>query len=391
MANLAVAENREAVKMQLMDAKEMIQPVLPGHVDFDRCVAQLYKFLYQDPKLAECTPASLFWAFVEAAEVGLNVGTFFGEGFIIPYGSSRDPNAPKRAKFIPGYKGLIKLAYQSPLVNRVDGYVIYEKDHFNADLGQNYVEYVPYIGGDRPGAVTAGYVQIELVSGSVKHTVMPLYALEHVRLGAPGGNNRNHPWCTNRPEMYRKTALRYALKDAPKSSETDKALERAIQMDEQSDNEDAYEDVKQLPGLSEEQAKPTRTEATRTRVAARTTTRRTDEAKPETKAQPKAEPKAKPEPKKAQQPRQPPKPAISTEPKEEAKAEAPKGPAKRQAPVQAKPQPKPEPKAAEPAAPAAKVIDTTGETVKAPAPPSELDAQRSQGPAEDPGDEDIFD
>ena len=250
MAGANLVEAREGILAQIRRGKDLIVPLLPKHVDFDHLGAQMDKYLRSNPRLIECSSSSIFWAFVHAAQVGLVVGDYFGEAYIIGYGKHGEPNAPKRAVFVPGYKGLIKLAYQSMLVNRIDAYVIYDRDVFQCDLGKerDRVHYVPYLGGEPPGKVLAVYTQIELATKAVKDAVMPLWRLEQVRERAPSNRDQGSAWHTDRNEMYRKTGLRHALKDAPKSTE----LDRALRLDEASEDEDG--EVPEIPGFVEDAA-----------------------------------------------------------------------------------------------------------------------------------------
>jgi recombination protein RecT len=221
---------REQVQTQIVNARAVIEPALPAGVSFERTLARLVVELSRDAKLAECYPSTIFWAFVQAAELGLDIGGSMGEAFIIGY-ASKDPSKPKRARLVIGYPGLVRLAYRSQLISVVNTYVVYERDMFDVSgLGRNEVVYGPYLGDD-PGRVVAGYCQIQLTTGGVKHFVMPLRDLDAIRLNVPGHDKPDSPWRTHRAEMYRKTALRHGLKDAPRSSE----LQRAIQIDQLSE------------------------------------------------------------------------------------------------------------------------------------------------------------
>lgn len=255
MAENALATKRDAFMSRMEDAQSMIAPLLPRHVSLDKVLASMRKHLMENPKLLECSEASLFWAFVHAAEIGLTVGDFFGEGYVL--GFHQRGSSQKRARFIPGYKGLLKLAYQSNMVARVDAYVIYEKDTFVADLGKERerVSYTPYLGLDMPGEVICVYTQVELKGGVVKDHIMPRWKLEKTRKASPGGQDPDHPWNKYPEEMFRKSGLRHALKDAPKSNEQD----RALRLEEQAESGEEPE-VMPVPGLDEAQAKaPSRT------------------------------------------------------------------------------------------------------------------------------------
>lgn len=259
------AQARDEITRSIVGAKALIVPLLPKHVQFDALMAQMNKHLRENYKLAECTPASVFWAFVHAAEVGLVVGDYFGEGYILGFKNNKQPNAPQRARFIPGYKGLIKLAYQSSLVNRIDAYIIYDRDYFVYDLGREHhrVSYKPYLGMEGPGNLIAVYTQIELSTGAVKDAIMPLWRLEEVRKRSRNGGEGSSPWNTDRPEMYRKTALRHALKDAPKSTEIDRALRLGDAAEEIINGDE--DDESEIPGL-EDAPQPPQGRASKTRA-----------------------------------------------------------------------------------------------------------------------------
>ena len=254
MANITLAEAREGLVQQVQNAAAIIKPLLPAHVKFELVLAQMQKHLRENPKLLECTQASLFWAFVHAAEIGLSIGGFFGEAYILPFGNRGGGQGPKRASLVPGYKGLVKLAYQSKLVACIDAWVVYDLDKFEVDLGkdENPIVYKPCLIMDEKALKESGnpiavYTKIRLSTGSTKHDIMPLWKLERIRRGSPGGNDQGHPWNTHTDEMYRKTGLRHALKDAPKSNEGDRALYLA-ERDERDFEDD---DVVQIPGLDD--------------------------------------------------------------------------------------------------------------------------------------------
>lgn len=242
MGQITLAEQRDRLVGQLQGQGAMIVPLLPKHVRFETVVAQMQKYLHENPKLMEATPASIFWSFVHAAEIGLSVGNFFGEGYVIPYRKK----GQMRAQFIPGYRGLIKLAYQSTLVSLISAHVIYEADTFDVDFGRDQeVVCKPALGMQHPGSVVAAYCKIRLSTGATKHDVLPVWRLEAIRRSAPGSSDQGSPWNTHTDEMYRKTVLRHALKDAPKSTEVDRALRLA----EQEESELVEVESPDLPGV----------------------------------------------------------------------------------------------------------------------------------------------
>lgn len=236
---------RKSVIDQIQKAKPVLQPVLPKGVNIDQLTARMSLELMENPDLLKCTPKSLLWSFVRVAELGLSMGAAFGEAYIIPF---RDKEGRQQAKFIVGYKGLIRLALQGGIVKSANAWVIYEKDKFVPRLGCNEVEYEPYLEG-HPGKAIAAYAQFILGADKIfKHVVAPLWKLDQIRESSPGAHKASHPWNTHRDEMYRKTALRAGLKDVPKSNE----LDRAIANDERAEAEEDAMLYPETPGFDED-------------------------------------------------------------------------------------------------------------------------------------------
>lgn len=75
------------------------------------------------PKLLECNMRSVFGAIMLSAELGLKPNTPDGLAYILPY--------KKEAQFQIGYKGLIEIALRSPMLQAINGYVVYENEFFN--------------------------------------------------------------------------------------------------------------------------------------------------------------------------------------------------------------------------------------------------------------------
>ena len=253
---------RNSVNEQIAKAKPLLLPMLPKHVNLDQLIGRMNVELMEKPDLLECTPKSLLWSFVRVAELGLSMGDAFGEAYIIPF---KDKSGRKQAKFIIGYKGLIRLALQGNMVKAVNAWTIYEKDLFIPRLGSNEVEYEPFLEG-HPGKPIAAYSQFILGADKIfKHVVVPMWKLEQIRASSAGSHNPNHPWNTHTDEMYRKTALRAGLKDVPKSNE----LDRAIATDERAEQDEDAQLYPDVPGFGEDDVSSSRTGSMKERIKAK--------------------------------------------------------------------------------------------------------------------------
>jgi len=226
---------------QLDKNQDMIKLALPQGISFDALKGRLQVQLRRDQKLAECSPNSVFWAIVKSMALGLEIGDIYGEAYIIGYEKGRDnAGGMKVATLVPGYKGLEKLARQSPLVKNFAASLVYEYDVFDIDLGSaNSVIFRPEMKRrDGRGEVVCGYFRLELMNGAVTHTPVSWDYLERIRKRARGKDNPASPWNTDREEMFKKTVIRYGLKDAPRSLELAQALSTANAEDENVELED---------------------------------------------------------------------------------------------------------------------------------------------------------
>jgi len=93
----------------------------------------------KQPKLLDCDPKTLFGAILLSAELGLKPNTPEGFAYIIPYG--------KEAQFQIGYKGLIEIAYRSPMVKAIKGITVYENEFYQEHEDNTY-SHIAYTGMD---------------------------------------------------------------------------------------------------------------------------------------------------------------------------------------------------------------------------------------------------
>lgn len=93
----------------------------------------------KNPKLLDCDQKSLFGAILLSAELKLKPNTPEGFAYIIPYG--------KEAQFQIGYKGLIEIAYRSPLVKGIKGVAVFANE-FYEEMQDGTFKHIPYTGMD---------------------------------------------------------------------------------------------------------------------------------------------------------------------------------------------------------------------------------------------------
>jgi len=192
---------------QINDMKGELARALPKHMDADRIARIATTVIKQTPALGRCTPVSLLGALMTASQLGLEPGPL-GEAYLVPYGTT--------VTFIPGYRGLIKLAWQSGQVKNIAAHVVYENDDFDYGFGlEPTLEHKPSM-RDR-GAPIAVYAVVKFMNGGHAFDVMSVADVEAIRARSKAG--KSGPWVTDWAEMAKKTVIKRVLKMVPLSSE----------------------------------------------------------------------------------------------------------------------------------------------------------------------------
>lgn len=187
--------------------KPEIAKALPSQMNPERMARIATTVLKQTPQLAKCNPESFLGALMTASQLGLEPGPL-GESYFVPFG--RD------VTFIPGYRGLIKLARNSGLLVDIWAEIVYENDEFTYTLGLHRdLKHVP-ASGER-GKPIYVYAAAELKDGGHPFVVMTHAEVEAIRSRSRAG--RNGPWVSDWGPMAKKTAVKQLAKWLPLSAE----------------------------------------------------------------------------------------------------------------------------------------------------------------------------
>lgn len=192
---------------------------LPKHMDADRMTRIALTVIRQNPALARCEPNSLLGALMTASQLGLEPGPL-GEAYLVPYGN--------QVTFIPGYRGLIKLAWQSGQVKSIDAHVVRERDDFEYEYGLTpKLRHVPARG--EAGEPTEVYAVATLHNGGSAFVVMSIHEVEAIRKRSKASSKG--PWVTDWDAMAKKTAIKQLIRFLPLSAEL-RTLNEAARADE---------------------------------------------------------------------------------------------------------------------------------------------------------------
>lgn len=210
-----VAQNGKLTLVQLIERmKPELARALPKHMSSDRMARIATTVLRQNPGLSRCTPESFLGALLTASQLGLEPGPL-GEAYLVPYGNT--------CTFIPGYRGLIKLAWQSEQLSDIWAEVVCEDDEFAYDLGlARDLTHKPALG--ERGKPTHVYAAARLKSGGTPFIVMSVSEVEGIRSRSKAG--KSGPWVTDWSAMAKKTAIKQLAKWLPMSSEFNVAAQQ---------------------------------------------------------------------------------------------------------------------------------------------------------------------
>jgi recombination protein RecT len=202
--------------------------LMGGNSEARRMFLAVMNTISRNPKLLQCSHASIFKSLVQCAELRLYPGPM-QEAALVPFWNSK--SSTFECQFMPQYAGLAKLAYNAGFARSIRARVVWAADEFSYKCGTTEeLHHVPFAGpeeerGERVGA----YCVITLPSGDNQITYLNAQFIERTRKRSRAGDSRESPWNSTNPDdvdwMWKKTAIKQALKLMPKSAELAKALE----------------------------------------------------------------------------------------------------------------------------------------------------------------------
>lgn len=184
-------------------------------LDPERFTRVALTVIKQNSRLLQCRPESLLGALMTSAQLGLEPGPL-GEAYLVPY--------KDQVTFIPGYRGLIKLAWNSGQLRNISARVVHEEDEFEYEYGLHPDLRHRPARGDR-GGITEVYAAARLLDGGEEFEVMSVPEIEAIRARSRAADSG--PWVTDWPAMARKSAVRQLAKWLPMAT----VLNRAIAAD----------------------------------------------------------------------------------------------------------------------------------------------------------------
>lgn len=276
--------------LENVDSLEKIRQILPAGLTVEEVQRTALMAVHANPKLAECTPASVLLSVMRSAQFGVVVDG--RHAHLIPYKRSFKDSRGNwtdvmEAQFQWDYKGLIQKIRQAPEIRDIYAEKIHAQDPHRVLRGSKpSLEHEIHVGHDR-GPIVAFYSVVTYKDGSTAFDIMTIDEVDAIRKRSKSYDKKNDkssgPWDTDFAEMGKKTVVKRHAKYLPLPSDILGAVN--------ADNEDDPEPIK--PANARE-VTPATIPSQPAKAVAETTPEPEPVAK-ETEAPPKAKAVAEPE------------------------------------------------------------------------------------------------
>jgi len=223
------AERIQRLRETIDQNREKIFSGSSSDVDQEQYVGLFFQAIAKQPKLLDCTIASLIMGLTDSATLGLPINSMEGDGYLVPRSRSvKNGNEWQKineAQFQAGYLGKLKLAYESPLVAGITVEAVREGDNFKIQLGTTQeVTHEP-----KGGSVITGiYAVMWLTSGCRRCVYWTTEQIqEHAKafVDSKTLDSSKSAWKTNWRSMACKTVLLNLLKYAPVSDRARRVMQ----------------------------------------------------------------------------------------------------------------------------------------------------------------------
>jgi len=194
--------------VKLDEMKPKFANALPSYCGFnqDHVIRTVLTEVQKSPNLMKCTFNSIAQAALEACSLGLLPNSVQGLAYLVPYGD--------KCQLIPGYKGLIKLALQSPHVNSVNAHCVYSYDKLEVEFGLiPKLIHVPNVTNPEKGEFIGAYAVANMANGDPVFRYLPKWRIDEIKAKSKAG--KGGPWVSDYESMAMKTAIKSLMKVLP--------------------------------------------------------------------------------------------------------------------------------------------------------------------------------
>jgi len=206
----------EAMRGTLDKMKVEFQAALPPQIPVDKFIRTTLTAVQMNPGLLGADRRSLLAACMKSAQDGLLLDGREAAPVIF------NTKEGKRVQYMPMVGGILKKIRNSGELASISANVVYDKDFFEYELGDNEnITHKPFL-GDQRGKPIAVYAVAKTKDGAIYREVMSVADVEKVRAASRAG--KFGPWSDWWDEMAKKTVIRRMAKRLPSSADVDQVI-----------------------------------------------------------------------------------------------------------------------------------------------------------------------
>jgi recombination protein RecT len=207
----------EAMRGTLVRMQPEFAAALPPQIPVEKFIRTTLTAVQMNPELLGADRRSLLGACMKAAQDGLMLDGREAAPVIF-----RTKEGPK-VQYMPMVGGILKKIRNSGELASISAQVVYDKDHFEYELGDNeQIIHKPFLSSDR-GQPIACYAIAKTKDGAIYREVMSVADVEKVRNSSRAA--QSGPWVQWWDEMAKKTVIRRIAKRLPSSADVDSLFE----------------------------------------------------------------------------------------------------------------------------------------------------------------------
>ena len=213
----SLTTQQRGVFTDIKNRENSFSKLLPPEYNSSKFVNHAMIALQNNQNLLQCKPGSIIKALLECAAYGLEPNTPMSYASLVPYGD--------KVEFMIEYRGLMKLAWNTGRIKKIDYGVINSNEKYEYRVGDDsyFVHYPKLIDAGEP---IAYYALASLTTGATIVHVMTIdEILKHGKRFSRSFAHKTSPWQTDFKAMAIKTVMRQLCdKKLPKDSTSNSIL-----------------------------------------------------------------------------------------------------------------------------------------------------------------------
>jgi len=207
----------QAMRGTLTSMAPEFQAALPPQISVEKFIRTTLTAIQMQPDLLNADRRSLLGSCMKAAQDGLLCDG--REAALVIFNSK----SGRTVQYMPMVGGILKKIRNSGELASISAQVVYDKDHFDYELGDDErIVHKPFLGKER-GSPIAVYGIAKTKDGAIYREVMSVDEVEQVRKVSRASGNG--PWVQWWGEMAKKTVIRRLAKRLPSSADVDSVLD----------------------------------------------------------------------------------------------------------------------------------------------------------------------